>query len=243
MPLDYDKFLTTLVSDKILDMSATSVALCLSALTRLQKRYAWSKDGDKVDDTTWDEIDAMVALANEELMQSLVGMILPHVMSTVSDFKMLPCDGGVYLKSDYPLLYEAIDAEYIISGTQFAVPDMRDRVPVGTGSQYDVNDSGGVDAVTLVTEELPVHSHTTDPHTHTSVPHTHTYSSPTFGVDIESVGIPDPTGVGNPPVPFQTTPNASTINNANVTVNNTGNGEAHENRMPFRAVKFAIVAG
>lgn len=214
MPIDYDEFMTTLVVDKLVDISATTVALCLSTLTYAQKRYAWEQNGQPVSDVLWDEIDAMVALANEELMSSLVGMIVPHAMATISVIKMLPCDGGVYLKDDYPMLYDVLDATYIVSGTQFRVPDMRDRVPVGEGNNYAVDDSGGADSVTLTVDQIPAHDHS--------------WSQYTFGIDIESVGVPDPTGVGQPQLP-QTT-------------GLTGGGQSHENRMPYRAVKWAIIA-
>jgi len=214
MPLDYDEFLTTLVMSKFVDLSATSVALFLSTITHAQRRSYWSQGGFPVDDTTWDEIDAIVSLANEEIMSSLVGMIIPHAMATVSIIKALPCDGGVYLRDDYPLLYDVIDTVYIISGTQFAVPDMRDRVPVGTGSNYNLDDSGGLDEITLTEAQIPSH--------------THSWSQYTFGVDIESVGVPDPTGVGQPQLPE--------------TTGSTGGDQAHENRMPYRALNWMIIA-
>ena len=213
--MDYSEFIATFAYDKFVDLSAASAALCLSAIGLLNNRKNWSDDGDDLTDTQWDEIESIIALANREIMTSLVGAILPHAMSTVSAFKMLDCDGSTYNKSDYPLLYAAIDPVFIISGSQFAVPDMRDRVPVGSGSSYTLDDSGGVNSVTLTTNEIPTHSHQ--------------YFQPTFGIDIESVGVPDPTGVGNPPVPTQTT--------------SVGGGSAHENRQPYRAVKFAIIAG
>lgn len=243
MPVDYDEFLSSFAYDKILDMSATSVAFLLSASSRLLKRYAWSRNGEKLSDSEWDEIQGIADLAQEELMSSLVGMIVPHVMSTVSAFKMLPCDGSVYNKVDFPLLYDAIDTIYIISGTQFRVPDMRNRVPVATGDLYDLDDIGGVDNVILQIEHLPAHNHTTQPHNHSSAPHSHIYSQPTFGIDIESVGVPDPTGVGNPPVPQSTSTTSVSISSETVIVDNTGDDTAHENRQPFIAVNFAIIAG
>lgn len=213
--MDYDEFLETVTYDQFVDMSATTVALCLSALTYIMRQSDWQRNGNPLTSSEWDEIDEYLAIANEEIMSSLVGVILPHIMASVSAFKMLPCDGSVYNKSDYPQLYDALDSVYIISGTQFRVPDMRDRAMVGTGANYTVDDSGGVDSVSLTIPQIPSH--------------THGYTQPTFGIDIESVGVPDPTGVGNPPIALQTTP--------------TGGGQSHENRMPYRAVKFAIIAG
>lgn len=241
--IDYDEFVGTFAYDKIVDLSATSVALILSATTFVSSRYNWQRNGQNLNDTDWNEIDNIIALAEAEIMSSLVGMIFPHVMSTVSIFKMLPCDGATHLRADYPLLYDAIDPVYIVSGTQFRVPDMRDRTPVATGNNYNVDDSGGADTVALSVAQMPAHTHSSIPHTHSSIPHTHLAGYPTPGINTIGPGVPDPLTVGNPPIPTSTSPAASTINNADVTINSTGDNEAHENRMPYRAVNFAIVAG
>lgn len=215
MSIDYDLFMASIAYNKIADLSATTVALCLSAITELSNRYQWSRNNEDLNDTEWEEIQSIVELASEEIMSSLVGMIVPHVMSTVSVFKFLRCDGGVYDKSDYPLLYDAIDATYIVSGTQFRVPDLRDRFVIGAGNDYVTDDSGGAEEVTLTINQIPNH--------------THDYTQPTFGVDIESVGVPDPTGVGNPPVTFPTSAQ--------------GGGQPHSNMPPYRALEWVIIAG
>ena len=213
--MEYDLFVSTFAYDKILDLSATSVALCISAIDGLSNRSQWQRGYNQLTDTEWDYIDSIVGLALGELMSSLVGVIFPSVMATASAFKFLPCDGSIYNKSDYPLLYDAIDPVYIISGSQFATPDLTDRVPVGAGNQYAVNDSGGVDSVVLTVPELPSHNHV--------------YDKPVSGLDIEGVGVPDPLAISNPMFPTQTT--------------NTGSNQAHENRQPYIALPFIIVAG
>jgi microcystin-dependent protein len=243
MPVDYDEFVATFAYDKILDISATSVAFLLSASNYLLKRYAWSRNGEKLSDSEWDTIKDIADLAQAELMTGLVGMIFPHAMGTVSAFKFVPCDGGTYNKSDYPLLYDAIDPVYILSGTQFTTPDLRNRTIVGAGDSYAVNDSGGADNVILQVEHLPAHNHTTQPHNHTSPAHNHLSNYPVFGIDIESVGVPDPTGLGNPPIQNFTTSTAVTINNETVIIDDTGDDTAHENRMPYRALEYIMVAG
>ena len=213
--MDYDDFIASFAYDKIADLSATTVALCLSAITQLQTRDDWTRDGNELTETEWDYIESIIGLGNAELMSSLVGVIFPHAMATASAFKFLPCDGGIYNKSDYPLLYDAIDPVYIISGTQFRTPNLNDRVVVGAGNQYSVDDSGGANDVTLTIDEIPSHAHS--------------YNLPTFNVDVESVGVPDPTGVGQPAIPT----NTSAV----------GGGNAHENRMPYLALNYVIVAG
>lgn len=213
--MDYDEFLATFAYDKIADLSATTVALCLSAITLIKNREDWSDNGNALTDSQWDNIENIVALGTLELMSSLVGVIFPSVMATISAFKFLPCDGGIYNKSDFPLLYEAIDPTFIISGTQFFVPDMRSRFPVGTGGAYALNDTGGSDSVTLSTGQIP--------------PHSHGYDQVIPSVDIGSAGVPIPSGVSQPFIPAIT--------------GSSGGGGSHENRPPFVALNYIIVAG
>ena len=213
--MDYDEFLQSVAYDKIADLSATTVALSLSAITLISLRGNWTQDGNPLTDAQWETISNIIYLANGELMSALVGMIFPNIWATYSAFKFLPCDGGIYNESDYPLLYGAIDPVYIISGTQFRVPDLRDRVMLGTGASYAIDDSGGVDNVILTTQQIP--------------PHNHTYDRASPGIDVEGAGVPDPFATG---LPFIPTPTSSA-----------GGGEAHENRQPYRAVNFVIVAG
>jgi microcystin-dependent protein len=60
---------------------------------------------------------------------------------------------------------------YLCDGSN-GTPDLRDRFIVGAGNTYAVNGNGGASTVTLVTANMPAHTHTatvTDPgHTHTS---------------------------------------------------------------------------
>lgn len=199
----------------IYDLTDTSVALAFMALGVINARYLWHNDGDALTDSEWDALDSQISLALEELMSGLVGLVVPAVFATASISKFIPCDGGIYNKDDYPRLYDALDSQYILSGTQFTVPDLRDKFVTGSGGSYAHGDTGGQNTVQLSVTELPSHDHS--------------YSQYTFGVDIESVGVPDPTGVGQPALP-QTT-------------GATGGNTAHENRPPFFAIPFYIIAG
>lgn len=212
---DYTEFKSTYAYGTITDLSATSVALLLSAISMINHYSIWKDEQNDLSSEQWDEIQQVIDTAIGEVMSSLVGLIMPHAMATASIFKFLPCDGGVYNKDDYPLLYDALDSAFIISGTQFTVPDMRDKFLVGSGASYDIDDSGGSDSVALSLSEIPAH--------------THTYQQYTFGIDIESVGVPDPTGVGQPSIPQSTS--------------SVGSGNAHENRPQYRSLPFVIVAG
>jgi len=72
-----------------------------------------------------------------------------------------------------------------------ATPNLIDKMIVGAGSDYDVDDTGGAKTVTLDISEVPAHAHTlTDPgHSHTvsdsghshgvtQSPHTHSLTDP-----------------------------------------------------------------
>jgi len=199
----------------VLDLSDTSLACCLIAVSMMTKRYRWHNDNVPLTDTEWDNVDTLVSLTLDELMSNLVGLCVPAIFATASAFKFLPLDGGIYEKNDYPLLYDALDSQYVISGSQFTVPDFRNRVPVGAGGNYALGDTFGVDAVTLTIDEIPAH--------------THTETYPSFNVDLEAPGAPDVLAAGNPPI---TQPTGSA-----------GGGLSHENRQPSIAVNWFVIAG
>lgn len=163
----------------------------------------------------------------------MIGAIVPYA-STTNPPGTLPCDGSEYLRSDYPLLYDALDSTYQRPGSflthpdAFVTPDFRGRFILAAQTpDYAPHSTGGEAEHTLTEEEMPSHTHGNDPHAHT-------YTTPTFGVDIESVGVPDPTGVGNPPVPNGTS--ADSIN-----IYNSGGDQAHNNMPPYIALNYAIV--
>ena len=58
MPMDYDMFLSTLSYGAIADLSATTVALCVSAIESLSYRNQWRDGIEKLDDAQWGYIDS-----------------------------------------------------------------------------------------------------------------------------------------------------------------------------------------
>jgi microcystin-dependent protein len=83
----------------------------------------------------------------------------------------LECDGSRVSKGSYSRLYGAIGDQFGDPGEEdFALPDLRDRVPVGASpgdlgedrpSQRSVGDSGGFEEVLLQGNQsgVPVHNH------------------------------------------------------------------------------------
>lgn len=142
-----------------------------------------------------------------------IGAITPYAGTAAPD-GWLMCDGAQYARVDYPLLYAALDGVFIVDADYFRVPNLDGRFVAGAGSTYPVGATGGADSVTLTINEIPAH--------------THQYDKPTFNIDVESVGTPDPTGVGEPQLPTSTS--------------STGGSAAHENRPPYTAMTMIIKA-
>lgn len=75
------------------------------------------------------------------------------------------CDGQILQVRDYQLLFTLIGAVYGGDGVNtFALPDMRGRTPVSIGaskygSNYVLGQTGGTETVTLVSGNLPAHTH------------------------------------------------------------------------------------
>ena len=71
----------------------------------------------------------------------------------------LLCNGAGYPTASYPDLFAVIGTQYGGSGDTFNVPNFGDRVPVGPGS-YSVGQPFGGWDYTIVSSDLPSHSHT-----------------------------------------------------------------------------------
>jgi microcystin-dependent protein len=181
-------------------------------------------------DTTASEdfVKQQAYLLFREIRQAtgMIGAIVPYA-TTNPPTGTLPCDGSTHNRADYPALYAALPPA-LQNGDTFTTPDLRGLFILSAGAGYTPYDTGGAVSVTLDESQMP-------PHAHDTAPHDHTYTRPTFGIDIESVGVPDPTGVGNPPFTDTTFP-------ALVEVLPAGGGQPHDNMPPYIALAYAIVA-
>jgi microcystin-dependent protein len=74
------------------------------------------------------------------------------------------CQGQILAISEWETLFNLIGTTYGGDGTAtFALPDLRGRVPVHLGNNgttnYAMGDKGGVETVTLTTNQIPIHNH------------------------------------------------------------------------------------
>lgn len=215
MKLDWAAVASQAIAERrITALTDLSAVLFLAAITDYKWRGAWTYGDDDLSDSQWDEIESAIAQAEHEAITSMIGMIIPHVLS-VFDAVCLPCDGAIYNRVDYPLLYAALDPALIVDADTFKTPNLVGRFPLGASIDFELGTEGGESEHELTVDELPAHSHG--------------YDQYTFGIDIESVGVPDPTGVGQPQLPTLT--------------DDTGANEPHNNMPPYFVVSWVIVAG
>lgn len=75
------------------------------------------------------------------------------------------CDGQLLAISENETLFNLIGTTYGGDGqSTFALPNLQSRIPIhmGTGSSgttYSLAEMGGVEDVTLTTQQLPIHTH------------------------------------------------------------------------------------
>lgn len=76
------------------------------------------------------------------------------------------CNGQSLPISQYDALYALLGTTYGGDGqTTFALPDLRGRIPIhagknpSTGTTYAQGQPGGTETVTLITQQMPAHTH------------------------------------------------------------------------------------
>lgn len=76
----------------------------------------------------------------------------------------LPCDGRLLPINQNQALFSLLGVQYGGDGrTNFALPDLRGRVPVHHGSAK-FGATGGSEAITLNTQQVPAHTHAVNVH-------------------------------------------------------------------------------
>lgn len=98
------------------------------------------------------------------MVDCYVGEIRPFAGNFVPP-GWLPCDGRLLSISTYDVLYSLLGTAFGGDGrTTFAIPDLRGRLPIGTGQGTGLSNrpfasSGGAESVTLTLSQTPAHSH------------------------------------------------------------------------------------
>lgn len=140
------------------------------------------------------------------------------------------CDGQLLPIPQNTALYALLGTTYGGDGkSTFGLPDLRGRAPMhpglGTGlSQHSLGEQGGSQTVTLLTSELPVHTHAMRAATQDNA-----------DVNLLSSAASFAPATGG--TPYQATPNASLAPQA---IPPTGGDLPHNNMMPYLTFHFCI---
>lgn len=167
------------------------------------------------------------------------------------------CYGQIMAISQNTALFSLLGTTFGGNGTStFGLPDLRGRVPVGTGqgnglSNYILGQIGGVETVTLAINQMPQHTHTFDA--------TQLVSTPAASIAAATTNIPGPTlvpaklptqgagptasvikGYAPVDVPNATTLSADAITTKNPPIAIAGGSQPHENMMPYLGISYLI---
>lgn len=208
---------TAISSDPVCRAVALPIELwpyAIGALESLTYYHNWEEFGDADRDELLQVFSGLLTSIQESCVVMAVGSIIPHTRANLPD-NWLDCDGSVYLRTDYPDLFDALAAEFITDADHFQVPDLRVRFPIGAGLRdsvdLDPGDTGGEREHALSVSELPSHQH----------------AITTEGVTAGFIGeIPSTVPIDN--FPGQT--------------GAAGGGAPHNNMPPYVALNYAIVA-
>lgn len=182
----------------------------------------------------------------------------------------LECDGSAVSRSEYTDLFSVIGTSYGAGdgSTTFNLPNLNGRVALGASQDYSVGANGGEEAHSLAALELPSHIHLIPGHTHgnsisaTTPSLAHSISQPV----LTYIGLTTSknTSVGTDASRYNGRSNATMSRATNLAIadhpatpctvtggildcptfntESTGGGVAHNNMMPYLAVKYLIKA-
>jgi len=133
------------------------------------------------------------------------------------------CNGQLLPINQNQALFALLGTTYGGNGTtNFALPEMRGRVPMHVGNGFTLGQRGGEDAHTLTLSEMPTHTHQA-----VASGSNPTVSPPTGNFWASNTGF----------TPYGTTADTAM---APAAVGNTGGSQAHENRSPYLTLNMCI---
>lgn len=148
------------------------------------------------------------------------------------------CQGQLLPINQNTALFSLLGTYYGGNGTSnFALPDLRGRAPIGQGqgqglSPYTLGDVQGAETVTLSPAESPAHTHAFHAFAASA-----TTNAPSGALPAEGHG----TGRGAPPVNTYAPPSVgNVVTLAPGQAGPTGGGQAHNNVQPYLSLNWCI---
>jgi len=132
------------------------------------------------------------------------------------------CEGQLLPISEYDVLFNLIGTTYGGDGqSTFALPDLRGRLPIHMGSGFVQGANGGVENVTLTTNQIPAHTHTVSATTNSNTASLPGGNFLASGPDIYDQNKPGTTTMAAAIGPF-------------------GGSQPHSNFQPYLCVNFIL---
>jgi microcystin-dependent protein len=173
------------------------------------------------------------------MSEAYVGQIMPCAFNYPPRYWAL-CNGQIMAISQNQALFSLLGTFYGGNGqTNFALPDLRSRTPIGSGAgqfgTYVIGQLGGAPTVALTSDNLPPHSHlvlvsNADPVTNNS-------DVPTPGAVLGRGTVVAPGG-GQTPINLYNSSAANIVPTALGAV--AGAGQPHDNMQPYSVINFCI---
>jgi microcystin-dependent protein len=177
-----------------------------------------------------------VGSAPSEYVGNPPGTVIWHVASSVQGY--LLANGQAVSRTTFATLFTLLGVGYGggDGSTTFNLPNLVDRQPIGAGNAYAVGATGGEATHVLTIGELASHAHTiTEPNGGLGHQHGPPGSAIGYVTQVSSGGtssVPGGTSVGGG--------GATAFSTANITINSTGSGTAHNNLAPYLAL-YALI--
>ena len=134
------------------------------------------------------------------------------------------CDGALLPISENETLFQLIGTTYGGDGeSTFQLPNLQSRVPIHQGNGFLLAETGGVEEVTLTTQQIPIH--------------THPMVASTSGGSVNSPANTVPAASVSIDMYRETVPSVQLAANA---VNPAGGSQPHTNLQPYLCINFII---
>jgi microcystin-dependent protein len=158
------------------------------------------------------------------------------------------CDGQLLQIADYEALFQLIGTTYGGDGqTTFAVPDLRGRIPIGTGqapglASYTIGEASGAETATLNLTQLASHTHAINTSAFTATTKCKNglgdRQTPEGNLHaIEAAGATMP--YSNATANGTMNANSAAFTGA-ISVTSVGGTDAHDNVQPYLSLNFCI---
>ena len=188
-------------------------------------------------DTNFQDHETRIVALETRVSDLPPGVVFPRATATPPTGYLL-CDGSTYLRATYAALFTALGGASspwgLPSGTEFKVPDLRGRAPIGAGLGTGLTNRAlaatvGTETHTLASPgEIPNHTHSLS-----ESPHQHTWGDVANWASSGSSSRAVQLAAGQEDY-------ATDYRDAGVTLNSTGSTGAHQNMQPTVALHFVI---